>query len=466
MGGSVVWMREKSDAQGRCRIKSAPRQGFSVSVQHEGHLPATFGSRATADDPTSFTVTLYDAIQGRVVDPSGKPLAGIQIGGMIARDYDMPLKKGSNLLVMAPLRGCEKPATTDAKGRFLVAPHIRLNSRSGKFRILPRLAVCFADEALRQVFFLRFDEESPRRSYEITLRPGRQVRIPVVHEVTVPSGLLTTWWDLSDLAGASGSEGGAYVMEDLVKPNGPGHAAGEGEWIEACLPEGKYRIRVTSNDPAARVRRVEETTTDLVVPRGEGPLLLPPIRMTAPPWRQFIGQPAPEIDGRDLDTGKPVKLADHHGKVVVLDFWGWWCGPCIGAMPALIEAYDHYKGKPVAIIALHDQSVQSRDAYDRKFTEIKRQIWNNRDLPFQVAVDRPDPELAAGASETGRGITCKRYGIHLFPTTLVIDQEGKVVGKVNVREKGRLDAMIDDLLKKSPNTLGGRSDTTSLVPHP
>ncbi len=172
MGGSVVWSRETSDVNGRCRIKSAPRQGFSVSIQRDGFLPVTFGSRAAADDPTSYTVTLYDAIHGRVVDPSGKPLAGIQIGGMISRDYDTPLKKGSNRLVMAPLRGYEKPVTTDAEGRFIVAPRIILNRRSGKFRVVPRLALCLADEALRQVYFLRFDEEHPRRSYEITLRPG------------------------------------------------------------------------------------------------------------------------------------------------------------------------------------------------------------------------------------------------------------------------------------------------------
>ncbi len=270
--------------------------------------------------------------------------------------------------------------------------------------------------------------------------------------MTVPSGLLTTGWYLSELGGASGSDEGGLVMCDLVQRNGPGQAGDDGEWIEAWLPEGKYRIRITSTDPVARVRRVEETTTDLVVPSGEGPLLLPPIRMTAPPWRQLIGEPAPEIAARDLDTNEPVKLADYRGKVVVLDFWGYWCGPCIGAMPALVEAYDHYKGKPVAIIALHDQSVQSRDAYERKLTEIKRQAWNNRDLPFQLAVDRPDPALAAGESQIGRGITCKRYGIHLFPTTLVIDQEGKVAGTVNVREKGRLRALIDDLLKKSPRS--------------
>ena len=80
---------------------------------------------------------------------------------------------------------------------------------------------------------------------------------------------------------------------------------------------------------------------------------------------------------------------------------------------------------------------------------MKRQAWKNRDLPFQVALDRPDPELPAGDDPIGDGITCKRYKIHLFPTTLVIDQEGKVAGSVNVREEGRLEAMINSLLNKN-----------------
>jgi len=113
-----------------------------------------------------------------------------------------------------------------------------------------------------------------------------------------------------------------------------------------------------------------------------------------------------------------------------------------------MEAHDRFKGKPVTIIALHDQSIQTRDAYDRKLTEVKRQAWNNRDLPFQVALDRPDPEVAAGDVGIGQGITCKRYQIHGFPTTLVIDQEDKVAGMVNVREEGRLEAMINKLLSK------------------
>ena len=158
---------------------------------------------------------------------------------------------------------------------------------------------------------------------------------------------------------------------------------------------------------------------------------------------------APEIEARDLNSGAVVKLADYRGKVVILDFWGYFCGPCLGAMPALIEAHDAYRGKPVAIIALHDQSIQTRDAYDRNLAEVKRQAWNNRELPFVVALDHPDPELGTGDAPNGRGKSVKRYQIDVFPTTFVIDQEGKVAGTVEVRVKDRLHALVDRLLNKN-----------------
>jgi hypothetical protein len=97
---------------------------------------------------------------------------------------------------------------------------------------------------------------------------------------------------------------------------------------------------------------------------------------------------------------------------------------------------------------LHDQSIQTRELYDVRLQEVKRQAWSDRDIPFQVVLDRPEPDVAPGEAAIGRGITVKRYQITGFPTTLVIDQQGKVAGTVEVREKGRLDAMIDGLLNK------------------
>ena len=103
----------------------------------------------------------------------------------------------------------------------------------------------------------------------------------------------------------------------------------------------------------------------------------------------------------------------------------------------------------MTFIALHDQSIQSREEYDRRLEEVKRQAWADRELPFVVALDQAEPEVPKGEGAIGKGVTCKRYQIQSFPTTLVIDQEGRVVGRVEVRKAGQLDAMINELLSRS-----------------
>jgi thiol-disulfide isomerase/thioredoxin len=241
---------------------------------------------------------------------------------------------------------------------------------------------------------------------------------------------------------------GMLVMTGRTKHDAAGNPSGAADWIDGYWPAGKYRIEVNFDDPAASMR-AESTTTEVVVPPGEGPLTLAPIRMTVAPLRGLVGEPAPEIDAKDARTGAPVKLADYRGKVVVPDFWGHWCGPCLGAMPHLIDLHDRYQGKPVVIIGLHDQSIQSHEELKSRLSGVKRQLWNNRDLPFTVAFDRPDPAVGAGDAAIARGVTIARYKIRGFPTTLLIDQEGKVVGRVEARDDGQITAMIDKLLMRT-----------------
>ena len=77
-----------------------------------------------------------------------------------------------------------------------------------------------------------------------------------------------------------------------------------------------------------------------------------------------VGKPAPEIDGVDLD-GKPMKLSDYRGKVVVVVFWGSWCGPCMAEVPHERELVERLKGKPFALLGVdceEDQQVaRARD---------------------------------------------------------------------------------------------------------
>lgn len=61
--------------------------------------------------------------------------------------------------------------------------------------------------------------------------------------------------------------------------------------------------------------------------------------------------PAPATSFQDAD-GKPVRLADFKGKVVVVNMWATWCGPCVIEMPTLAKLAAAYEGQPVAVVAV------------------------------------------------------------------------------------------------------------------
>ena len=64
-----------------------------------------------------------------------------------------------------------------------------------------------------------------------------------------------------------------------------------------------------------------------------------------------VGKPAPGIEGVDMD-GKPLKLSDQKGKVVVLVFWGTWCGPCMAQVPEERKLVERLKGQPFALLGV------------------------------------------------------------------------------------------------------------------
>ena len=122
---------------------------------------------------------------------------------------------------------------------------------------------------------------------------------------------------------------------------------------------------------------------------------------------ELVTQKAPSFTLTDTD-GKEVSLSDYKGKIVILDFWATWCGPCKASFPAMKKALNKYKkGKEVKILF-----VNSRETAKDKLQAVK-DLMENNDYPFHVLMDDKDEVYES-------------YGITLLPTKLVIDKSGNI----------------------------------------
>jgi peroxiredoxin len=111
----------------------------------------------------------------------------------------------------------------------------------------------------------------------------------------------------------------------------------------------------------------------------------------------------PTAIGRPDLAGVQIDLAEYKGKVVLLDFWATWCGPCIAELPHVQAAYEKYHGKGFEIIGIsldRDRAALEKFIADRKMTW--RQHWDEKNE-------------VAGA-----------YGVRSIPSTWLIAPDGKV----------------------------------------
>ena len=116
-----------------------------------------------------------------------------------------------------------------------------------------------------------------------------------------------------------------------------------------------------------------------------------------------VGQPAPDVDATTVE-GQPVRLADLRGKVVVLDFWATWCGPCRAMIPHERRLVQELKDKPFAFVGV---SVDDDAEALKDFLRDERMTW---------------PMVCDGPS----GPLVKAYGVEAFPTLFLIDAQGVV----------------------------------------
>jgi cytochrome c biogenesis protein CcmG, thiol:disulfide interchange protein DsbE len=125
------------------------------------------------------------------------------------------------------------------------------------------------------------------------------------------------------------------------------------------------------------------------------------VQRAGPPMEE--GRPAPPLALPDL-MGRTVDLSALRGKVVAVNFWATWCGPCQVEIPELAEIWRTHRDRCFEILGVTEES---GDAQDVARAALRFGI------PYPVLVD-PDGKAA------------ERYGVPGFPRTYLVDTEGKV----------------------------------------
>ncbi len=105
--------------------------------------------------------------------------------------------------------------------------------------------------------------------------------------------------------------------------------------------------------------------------------------------------------------GKPIRMKDYKGKVLLIDFWATWCGPCMGELPNVLEAYKKYHKKGFEILGISFDS-------DRKSFE---KVIKEKGMTWRHYFDGK-----GWGNEIG-----SLYNVHAIPHTILVGRDGKIV---------------------------------------
>jgi peroxiredoxin len=138
-----------------------------------------------------------------------------------------------------------------------------------------------------------------------------------------------------------------------------------------------------------------------------------------------VGATFPDFEVQDT-AGEALSIARFKGKVVLLDFWATWCGPCIQELPNVLETYENHHKNGFEIIGI---SLDKDEEALTKFVKSKSMTW---------------PQYYDGKGWQNE--LAQKYGVRSIPATYLIDGEGKIVAK-NLRGPA-LETAVANALKK------------------
>lgn len=259
---------------------------------------------------------------------------------------------------------------------------------------------------------------------QLTPLPGEAVDLKQFHLARADSSLGGL---VKDELGAVVPGANVGIM-DLSLP--PVSTGADGRFQFNGVPKGIHRLYVERGRLHVNCELVAEKKGQVVVLTSHPEMGLPVVTSEAqePAPKLKPGSAALDLETETWLNSKPLKMAKLRGKIVVLDFWGIWCRPCVDALPGVEKLAKRFSGQ-VVVIGIHDSTgVPSKMAAFAK----------KKGLTYALTIDRKTQSLTPGATAT-------KYRVEGFPYLVIIDKSGKIVATPPSPERAA--SMIEHLLK-------------------